>query len=143
MKAPVKLLISLAATIVCGWVVHGPLGQGAAFVDGLQARAEAAIRDSGLTDVRVAFGRDPLSRAALLSGQANDFQRNGMGLLPGLTGRVAAVPGVGAVHWNDEAAAGRAVPLIAETEALAVLAWLIGIGIGRLVFGRRKRAGYL
>lgn len=138
MTTPAKLLISFAALLACGWIVHGPLGQGAAFVGAVQARAEATIRDSGDPDVAVAFGRNPLTRAATLSGQANDFQRNGMGLLPGLTGRVAAVPGVGAVHWADEGPGGFAPPLLAETEALAALAWLIGLGLGWHLFRPRR-----
>jgi len=142
MKAPVKVLISFVAVLACGWIVHGPLGQGEAFLAAVHARAQAAIRESGAPDVRVAFGRDPLNRAATLSGQANDFQRNGMGLLPGITGRVAAVPGVGAVRWADAGPGRFAPPLLAETQGLALIAWLIGIGIGWLAF-RPRREGYL
>jgi hypothetical protein len=35
------------------------------------------------------------------------------------------------------------MPLIAETLLLCALAWLIGLGIGRLLFGRRRRDGFL
>lgn len=35
------------------------------------------------------------------------------------------------------------MPLLLETEMLVALAFLIGLGLGRLIFGRRKRTGYL
>jgi hypothetical protein len=35
------------------------------------------------------------------------------------------------------------MPLVAETLLLAGAAWLIGLGIGRLLFGRPKRDGFL
>jgi hypothetical protein len=138
-----KVLTGLAATLIAGWIVHAPLGQGAAFLDGVQARAQAAVRAAGVTTVEVRMGHDPLSRVALLSGEANDFQRNGMGLLPGINGRVAEVAGVGAVRWTDRAEGrGFALPLLVETEALAVLLYAIGIGIGWIIF-RPRREGFL
>ncbi len=35
------------------------------------------------------------------------------------------------------------MPLLLEIEMLVALAFLIGLGLGRLIFGRRKRTGYL
>ena len=35
------------------------------------------------------------------------------------------------------------MPLLVETLILVTIAWLIGLGIGRLFFGRRKRDGFL
>ena len=35
------------------------------------------------------------------------------------------------------------MPLLAETLLLVGTAWLIGLGIGRLLFGRPKRDGFL
>lgn len=35
------------------------------------------------------------------------------------------------------------MPLLAETLILAALAWLIGVGIGWLLFGRRRRSSFL
>lgn len=35
------------------------------------------------------------------------------------------------------------MPLIVETLMLTAVAWLIGLGIGRLLFGRPKRDGFL
>ena len=35
------------------------------------------------------------------------------------------------------------MPLLAETLILVAIAWTIGFFIGRLLFGRRKREGFL
>ena len=75
MRTSYKALIGLAAALVAGWGSHGPLGRGGAFLDTLQARAEAEIRQGELAGVQVRFSRDPLRRQAVLSGPANDFQK--------------------------------------------------------------------
>lgn len=138
-----KLLIGFAAALLAGWISHGPLGRGDAFLDTLQAGSESVIRQADLQGVTVSFPRDPLSRTAWLNGPANDFQRNGQGDLPGLNDRIAAVPGVGAVRWTDENSSPGGFPMLIETLVMAALAFLIGLGMGRLFFGRPKREGYL
>ena len=35
------------------------------------------------------------------------------------------------------------MPLLIETELLVLGAWLVGLGIGWLLFGRPKRQGFL
>jgi hypothetical protein len=101
MSATVKFLIGLAAALLAGWVGHGPLGQGEAFIDQLDAQAKAVVRQSELP-VQVRFERDPLRREAILSGHADQFQREGMGGFPGINGRVAAISGVSGVRWEGQ-----------------------------------------
>lgn len=134
-----KLLIGLAVALAAGWIAHGPAGMGAAYVDGVEARAQAVVRESAIPGVAVRLGRNPLSRTAFLSGPANDFQREGIGLLPGLNDRVGGVAGVSGVRWEEE---GFAIPLLAETLLLTALAFLIGVGLG-WVFFRPRRVGFL
>lgn len=144
MRASVKFLIGLAAVLLMGWVHHGPLGAGEALIDGLEARARTAVAASEVPGVSVALDRAPLARAATLSGPANDFQRNGMGEFPGLNDRVGAIEGIAAVTWADEpAAGGLRLPLLAETLLLLSLAYLVGILVARLLFGRGRRDSYL
>lgn len=96
-----KFLIGLAAALTAGWVGHGPLGQGESFVASLEARSTAVIRNAELPNVRVRFDRDPLSRQAILSGDANEFQREGQGQFPGINDRIRAVSGVSGIRWDD------------------------------------------
>ena len=101
MPAAAKFLTGLGAALLAGWVGHGPLGRGEAFVDRLQADSERVLREAALPGLAVRFPRDPLRREAILSGTANYFQKEGMGLLPGLNDRIRAVPGVAGVRWDD------------------------------------------
>jgi len=144
MSAGVKFLIGLVAVLVMGWVWHGPIGNGARFVDTIESRAEAAVAATSLSGIRVQLGREPLNRHATLSGAADQFQRQGMGSQPGLTGMVGAVEGVGSVGWSDEPGGGSGgLPLLAELTILLVLAFLAGLGFAWLLWGRPKRETYL
>ena len=134
-----KLLIGLVAALAVGWIGHGPLGQGQAFVDQVEAQAKEVVRRAELPGVDVRLQRDPLSRHAILSGPADDFQRNGMGDFPGLNQRIENVPGVSGISWDVP---GKPLPLLAETLILAALAYAIGVGIGWLL-ARPKRESFL
>jgi hypothetical protein len=139
MSSFVKFLIGLIAALLIGWLWHGPLGNGAALIAALDAQAQAVVKDAELPGVAVAMDSDPLARNATLSGPADDFQRNGMGSQPGLTGMVQAIEGMSAVRWADRPDGSGAMPLIAELLILTSLAYLIGLALGRLLFGRPTR----
>ena len=96
-----KFLIGLAAALVTGWISHGPLGRGEAFIDGLEANAADVVRRAELPTVVVRFPRNPLSRKAVLSGTADEFQREGQGLFPGINDRIRDMPGVSGIEWNE------------------------------------------
>jgi hypothetical protein len=140
-----KFAIGLAAALAAGWVHHGPIGGGARLLDAIEAEGAVRVRYTEVPGVAVRMERAPLRRTAILSGPADDFQRNGLGSYPGLTERIATVPGVAGVRWADGkgGTGGAWLPLVAETLLLCALAFLVGLGIGRLVFGRRKRTSYL
>jgi hypothetical protein len=139
----VKVLIGLAAALATGWVWHGPLGQGPALVADLEARARLAIAQAELPGIDVRLARGPLSRAAVLSGPANDLQREGLGSQKGVSDYVREVEGIAGVRWADEPSARRGLPLLAETLILNALAFLVGFGLGRLFLGRRRRQSFL
>lgn len=96
-----KLLIGLVAALIAGWVSHGPLGQGEAFVGQLQSRADAVLARTEVPGLHARFSRNPLSRQAILSGPADDFQREGQGQFPGINDRVAAIAGVSGIRWEN------------------------------------------
>lgn len=134
-----KFLIGLAVALAAGWISHGPLGRGEAYIGQVEARMRAVVRETAIPGVSGRMSRAPLSRVAILSGPANDFQREGIGHLPGLNGRVGAVAGVAAVRWD---ASGGGIPLLVETLAFVALAYLIGVGLG-WVFFRPARESFL
>jgi hypothetical protein len=144
MSRTVKFLIGLAAALLTGWLYHGPLGHGQALVDGLEGQARAAVERTEVPGISVSLGHDPLSRTATLSGPADTFQRQGQGEMPGLTEIVADIPGIAGVQWADEAPAGRmTMPLLVETLLSILIAYLIGLAGGWLLFGRPRREHYL
>jgi hypothetical protein len=96
-----KFLIGLALALAAGWISHGPLGRGAMFVDRLDGELQAVIADVNLPGVKARMQREPLARKAVLSGPADQFQREGMGSLPGINGRVLAIPGMGRIEWTN------------------------------------------
>ena len=142
MNGPIKILIGLAAAMLMAWVWHGPGGQGEALVDALEQQARVAAANAELPGISVRMVRDPLSRAAILSGPANDLQREGLGSQQGVKDYVRAVKGISRVRWDDEPA-DAGLPLIAEMLIAVALAYLAGLGLGALLFGRRKRQSFL
>jgi hypothetical protein len=97
-----KFLIGLSGALLAGWIGHGPLGQGEAFVGRLEAQANGVIRTAELPAVHARFSRDPLTREAILTGPANEFQREGQGQFPGLNDRIRGIAGVSRVRWEND-----------------------------------------
>ena len=100
------IVIALLIGIVIAWWAFRSARRGARPSDTDRARldalAKAEIGKAELSQVQVRFDRDPLRREAILSGQADQFQREGMGQLKGINGRIRAVPGVSGVRWEGE-----------------------------------------
>lgn len=142
MTRPVKILIGLIAALLTGWLWHGPGGQGEALIASLERQAQQAAAGAELPGIAVRLGRDPLSRTAIVSGPANDLQREGLGSQWGVKDYVRNVPGIAGVRWEDESGGG-GLPLLAETLIAIVLAYAAGFGLGALLFGRRKRQSFL
>ena len=143
MSSATKFLIGLAAVLIMGFVWHGPLGNGARMIDALEAQARAAAAEAELPGISVEMARDPLARSAVISGQANDLQREGLGETGmGVKDYVRQVEGLSSIRWSDETDAG-GLPLLAETLILIALAFLIGLAAAWLLFGRPKRESYL
>jgi hypothetical protein len=101
MFRPLKFLIGLAVALAAGWIAHGPLGRGAMFVDGLDADLQAVLAGAKLPGVTARMEREPLTRKAILAGPADQFQREGMGSLPGIDERVLAITGMGGLEWAN------------------------------------------
>ncbi|HST37421.1 MAG TPA: hypothetical protein VLK25_12430 [Allosphingosinicella sp.] len=104
-----KFLIGLALALGAGWLSHGPLGRGEAFVGGLEARAKGMVDVAAVPGISVHFSRSPLSRVAVIADRASRARtetdkrilREGMGDLEGMDGRMMLIPGVSGVQWEE------------------------------------------
>ena len=144
MSPSLKILIGLAASLAAGWIHHGPLGQGEALIDRLEGQARQAVAATELPNIEVRLSRRPLARVATLSGPADPFQREGQGSLKGLNDVVGEIEGISGVDWADTPQAqDRVIPLLGETLAFVAIAYLVGLGLGWLLFGRKRKEGYL
>jgi hypothetical protein len=97
----VKFLIGLAAALAAGWISHGPLGRGEQFIDRMEADLQAVLGVVNLPGVSGRMQREPLARTAILSGPADQFQREGNGSLPGIDRRVMLIPGMARFEWTN------------------------------------------
>jgi hypothetical protein len=102
MSNGLKFLIGLAAALLAGWVSHGPLGRGEAFVEQLDSAMQPLVPGFNVPGVTATMQRDPLARTAILTGPADCFQRRGLGSLRGIDGRVLTIPGMGRVEWSNQ-----------------------------------------
>lgn len=141
MSPALKFLVGLVAVMAMGLIHHSLLGNGEALIDRLEAQAKSAVAATGVPGVEVSLGRDPLTRFATLSGDADPFQREGQGELKGLNDRVRDIDGISGVRWSDEPEQ-TALPLLLEVLLQLIAAYLIGLAIAWLLFGRAKREGF-
>jgi hypothetical protein len=112
MNSWVKFLIGMVLALGVGWISHGPLGRGEAFIDGLDAGAQKIVRRNALPGLTATMQRDPLARTVVMSGATNRFQRTGRlsendqgdltGENVGLDAQMLRVPGMGGVEWTSE-----------------------------------------
>jgi hypothetical protein len=142
MSPRVKFLIGLAAALLVGWIYHGPAGHGELLIDRLEAEARAVVERTEVPGAQVQMARSPLGRTAILSGPVDQFQREGRGEFPGISRRVEQISGVRSIQWVDEPAR-RYIPLLAEALVMSLLGYLAGLGIARILFGRRRKLSYL
>jgi hypothetical protein len=138
-----KVATGLVAVLLMGWLWHAPLGRGELYAERLEAAARAAIAPLGLPGIAVRLPRDPIRRTAILSGPADDLQREGLGSEYGLNDYIREVPGIRGVHWTDQPGGPGGLPLLAETLLQLVLAYALGFGLGALLFARPKRRSFL
>lgn len=122
------LVLGVIAALGLAALWHGPLGG----ADRFAARVERGIHNTlvyyEMTKVTGHLHRGPLSRRVLLSGQADDFQRDM------LVRYMDQLPGVSAASW----AGGEGTPLIVEGLCAAVLGYLFGLLLAYLFELRRR-----
>jgi hypothetical protein len=133
-KRTITLLVGIAAVLGLGAMWHGPGGAGEFFAYEVEDRAATTLSYYEMTQVQAKLQRDPLTRTLVLSGPADDFQRDELVRI------MDELPGVAKARWVNSRPAS-VLPLLAE----AGLAALVGFGLGLLLaylieLRRRSRA---
>jgi hypothetical protein len=119
------ILVSMAAAVL--W--HGPLGAADRFTFQVERIARQVLIDfSAPTGITVHIHHAPLTRQLILSGPADDFQREET------TRLLSQIPGVSDAVWAPT----MAIPLIAEGIAVSLLGFLLGLLVAYVAERRRR-----
>ena len=122
------LALGLAVALALTAVWHGPLGAADRFTASVEYNARAVLDHYEMTQVAAHLHRGPLSRRLVLAGPADDFQTTELVRL------MSELPGVSSAQWNNETG----VPLLAEALAVAIAAFVFGLGLAYLLDLRRR-----
>lgn len=114
MEAGNKILIGAALTALLAWGSHSALGGGTKFVDGLDAKAQAALASHSIAGVKAAVERTPqLRRVIILSGDKTDAEK------ADIIAKMKAIPGVADARWDTGPVVAEANIAPAKVEAPA------------------------
>ena len=118
------------AAVLAAALWHGPLGAADRFAREVEQVARQALIYNEIPEVSGHLHHGPLTRRLLLSGPADDFQRNELVIV------MDQVPGVESVSWSKEGGGG--TPLIVEGALVALLGFLFGLLVAYLRELRRR-----
>lgn len=94
MNRRIIFLVGLVVVIGFAALWHGPLGAGERLAGKAETAARAQLDRDEMHQVQARFERRPLSRRLMVSGPADDFQRQE------IIRRLDAIPGVLEVRWD-------------------------------------------
>jgi hypothetical protein len=123
------LAIGLVSGLVLAALWHGPLGGATRFETKVQGDIQHNLVHYEMTQVTARLHQHPLTRRVVLSGPADDFQRQG------LVDLMNQIPGVESATWSND---GGGTPLIVEALIMAVLGFLFGLLLAYLAELRRR-----
>jgi cell division protein FtsX len=124
----VRLALGVAVSFVLAALWHGPLGGADRFQTKIERDIQQMLVDYEMTKVSAHLHQHPLSRRVMLSGPADDFQRQG------LIEYLDHIPGVESATWSKRGG----MPLIAEGMIVSLLGFLFGLLLAYLVELRRR-----
>lgn len=125
----IALAIGIVAALGLAALWHGPVGGAERFDAKVERMIRQTIVYNEIPEVSGHLHHAPLTRRVLLSGPADDFQRQS------LVEFVKEIPGVESATWSRD---GGGIPLILEGLAVAVLGFLLGLLLAYLVELRRR-----
>ena len=117
-----------ALSILLAALWHGPVGGAARFEARVQRGIDANLVYYEMTHISAHLHHGPLTRRVMLSGPANDFQRENLGEI------LEEIPGVESASW----ASSGGMPLIVEAMVVAILGFLSGLVLAYVAELRRR-----
>ena len=124
----VRLALGVGLSFILAAIWHGPLGGAERFQTKVERDIRQMLVDYEMTQVTAHLHQDPLSRRVMLSGPADDFQRQG------LIAYLDQIPGVESATWSKRGG----MPLIGEGMIVSLLGFLFGPLLAYLVELRRR-----
>lgn len=94
MKPRQILLLGALATVGVAELWHGPLGSASDLERSIETRANTALANFGVPEIKASLAEKPLRRTLVLYGPADDFQRRA------LVETMGKLPGVNEVRWD-------------------------------------------
>ena len=116
------------AAIAAAALWHGPLGGAGRFAASVDPNVARTLAYYEMSDVRAGLHRGPLTRRVILSGTADEFQRNELARL------MADIPGVSGAGWDGSGG----LPLIVEAIVAALLGFFPGLLVSYVMERRRR-----
>jgi hypothetical protein len=125
-----RLIVAAAAlaALAGAGLWHGPLGAADRFSARVEKDVARTLTYYEMTQVQAGLHRNLLTRRVMMSGTANDFQRNELVRL------MEDIPGVSRATWTQSAG----LPLIAEALLTAFLGFLLGLLLSYGIELRRR-----
>lgn len=129
-RQPWLLAPAAAVAVAAAAVWHGPMGAADRYASTVHRWAEQTLVYYEMTSVEARLQQSPLTRRILLSGQADDFQRQELVRILG------DIRGVASATWSRGPFV---LPLIAEAVLAALAGFLLGL---MLAYVRELRRRY-
>jgi hypothetical protein len=125
----VILAAGAALSILLAALWHGPVGGAARFETRVERNIQANLVYYEMTRISAHLHHGPLTRRVMLSGPANDFQRENLGEI------LEEIPGVESATWSSD---GGGIPLMVEAMVVAILGFLTGLVLAYVAELRRR-----
>ena len=124
----VRLGLGVALSLILAALWHGPLGGADRFQTKVERDIQQMLVHYEMTQVTAHLHQHPLSRRVMLSGPADDFQRQG------LIDYLDQISGVESATWSNRGG----MPLIVEAMIVSLVGFLFGLLLAYLVELRRR-----
>lgn len=130
-RAVVAVVAGTTVVLALGALWHGPVGTGERLASSIERQSRYVLNDWEMAQVQAQVERAPITRTLVLTGPADDFQRNELVRI------MNGVPGVANVRWANMKPR-LALPLLVEAELAALVCFSLGLLLSYLLELRRR-----